>query len=405
MKKKQRAISVLLATLSWGPLTGHATSQDEEQSAVHNSATENQLITTLRDIQEQRVDGALEKIGNLVQSNPQFKLAQVIYGDLLLAKAGAIRDFGSGLSLPRNEVDGLKSEAVIRWQHHDSHPGPEYLPAHLLELAPETRHAIVVDTSRARLYLYEHQDGRYNLITDYYVSIGKNGFVKEREGDKRTPLGVYQISDFLPPAKLPTPNIYGAGAFPLNYPNALDRLRGKTGHGIWLHGTPVDTYSRQPRASDGCVTLSNSDLEVIKPLLLNRQTPIIISEGIEWLTPAELEQRKERFEATLESWRQDWESLDVERYLSHYSVNFRSDDMDYAAWTLHKRRVNGNKAFIKISLDQINLFAYPGQKEMIVVDFEQQYKSNNHSNSSRKQQYWQREADGAWRIIYEGPAS
>lgn len=403
--KRTTTASALLATLLCGPLAGHATPQGEQNSLTQASDTENQLITTLRDIQEQRVDGALEKIGSLVQSNPQFKLAQLIYADLLLAKAGPIRDFGSGLSAPREELDGLKNEAQARWQHHDSHPGPDYIPGTLLQLAPETRHAIVVDISRARLYLYEHRDGRYDLITDYYVSIGKNGAIKEREGDKRTPIGVYQISNFLPPEKLPTPNIYGAGAFPLNYPNALDRLNGKTGHGIWLHGTPVDTYSRRPRASDGCVTLSNGDLEAIKPLLLNSQTPIIITENIEWLKQDELTQRQERFNSTLESWRQDWESLDVERYLSHYSLKFRSDNMDYASWALHKRRVGENKGFINVALEQVNIFAYPGQENLRVVIFDQRYNSNNHSGTSRKQQYWQREADSAWRIIYEGPAS
>jgi hypothetical protein len=184
------ATSTLLAVLLWGPLAGHATPQDEQNSAVHASATENQLITTLRDIQEQQIDGALEKIGNLVQSNPQFKLAQLIYADLLLAKAGPIRDFGSGLVAPKQEIDGLKNEAQARWRHHDSHPGPDHIPGPLLQLAAETRHAIVVDISRARLYLYEHRDGRYELITDYYVSIGKNGAIKERGGDKRTPIGV-----------------------------------------------------------------------------------------------------------------------------------------------------------------------------------------------------------------------
>lgn len=404
MKRRTTATPVLAALLCW-PLVGHAATVAGENNSAHANDTENQLITTLRDIQAQRVDGALERIGNLVQSNPQFKLAQLIYGDLLLAKAGPIRDFGSGLGATREEINGLKNEALSRWQHHDDHPSPGHTPAPLLQLAADIRHAIVVDISRARLYLYEHRDGGYNLITDYYVSIGKNGAIKEREGDKKTPVGVYQISDFMPPERFPTPNIYGAGAFPLNYPNALDRLNGKSGHGIWLHGTASDTYSRSPRASDGCVTLSNSDLEAIKPLLVNNRTPIIISEKVEWLAPEELAQRKERFNSTLESWRQDWESRDVGRYLSHYSLKFRSDNMDHPGWVLYKQRVGANKEFINVVLERISLFAYPGAEELRVVSFDQRYNSNNHSSSSRKQQFWQREADGVWRIIYEGPAS
>lgn len=28
---------------------------------------------------------------------------------------------------------------------------------------------------------------------------------------------------------------YGGIAYTLNYPNPVDKLRGKTGHGIWIH--------------------------------------------------------------------------------------------------------------------------------------------------------------------------
>jgi murein L,D-transpeptidase YafK len=57
-------------------------------------------------------------------------------------------------------------------------------------------------------------------------------------------------------------DFYGSGAFPINYPNEWDRIRGRNGYGIWLHGTPRDTYSRPPRASDGCIVLSNEDLDL-----------------------------------------------------------------------------------------------------------------------------------------------
>lgn len=38
---------------------------------------------------------------------------------------------------------------------------------------------------------------------------------------------------------------------------------GRNGYGIWLHGTPSDTFSRPPRTSDGCVVLANTDLDEI----------------------------------------------------------------------------------------------------------------------------------------------
>ena len=92
-------------------------------------------------------------------------------------------------------------------------------------------------------------------MTDFYISLGKNGVEKQRQGDQKTPLGVYRVIS----ARERLPDFYGPGAFPLDYPNDWDRLQHRNGHGIWLHGTPSDTYSRAPWATDGCVVLTNED--------------------------------------------------------------------------------------------------------------------------------------------------
>ena len=63
------------------------------------------------------------------------------------------------------------------------------------------------------------------------------------------------------------PDLYGIGAFPLNYPNELDQHQGKTGYGIWLHGTDKSYYSRPPLDSEGCVVLTNLDLDAVKPYI------------------------------------------------------------------------------------------------------------------------------------------
>lgn len=372
-------------------------------NAAHVNDYENQLITTLRDIQEQRVDGALEKIGELVERNPSFKLAQLIYADLLLARAAPIADVGAGLvSARRDALDGLLSEARLRWEHHSNHPGSDHIPTNLLQLAPETRHVIAVDLSRSRLYLFSHEQGQYRLLSDFYVSIGKNGIAKQFEGDKKTPIGVYYTQAFLSPDGLP--DMYGAGAFPIDYPNVLDKAQGKTGYGIWLHGTPTDTYSRQPRASDGCITLSNSDLESIKPLLLKESVPVVIDERLEWVRQDSARIHVKHFDNVLSAWRNDWQSLDTERYLSHYSLEFRTGKMDYAVWAQRKKQINAAKEYVSVRLDNVEIFDYPGSEALRVVTFTQTYQSNNYNQVSRKQQYWRQEEDGAWRIIYEGPA-
>src|SRR5207253_2380867 len=108
---------------------------------------------------------------------------------------------------------------------------------------PQQKHALVVDSRRSRLYVFANADGRPRLIADYYVTLGKNGMEKTREGDQKTPIGVYHVTANLPRQKLT--DFYGAGAFPINYPNEWDKRRGRNGHGIWLQGLPSAIYARR----------------------------------------------------------------------------------------------------------------------------------------------------------------
>src|SRR5881396_2111821 len=142
-----------------------------------------------------------------------------------------------------------------------SRPSEDRLPRYVLQLHPGQKHVLVVDSRRSRLYVFGNDQGRPRLVADFYVTLGKNGVEKTREGDQKTPIGVYHVTGNLPRSKLT--DFYGAGAFPINYPYEWDRRRGRNGHGIWLHGVPADLYSRPPRASDGCLVFANPDLESI----------------------------------------------------------------------------------------------------------------------------------------------
>jgi hypothetical protein len=77
-----------------------------------------------------------------------------------------------------------------------------------------------VDTSRSRLFVYANDFGRPRYVTDFYISLGKNGVEKSREGDQKTPLGVYTIIAM----KDKLPDFYGTNAYPLSYPNEWDKL-------------------------------------------------------------------------------------------------------------------------------------------------------------------------------------
>ena len=354
-------------------------------------------------IEQRKLDAALEQTDVLLKQYPNFRLGHLIKGDLLLARTRPINAFGAASNAPADKVADLRAEAIARLQAYRQKPNANVVPRYLLQLQSDQRYAIVVDTQKSRLYLYENdaKTGRPHFVADYYVTQGKLGAEKIKEGDKRTPIGVYHVTSSLEPRKIG--DFYGSGAFPISYPNEWDKRNGKSGHGIWLHGTPSDTYSRPPKASDGCVVLANTDLNQLAKNLQIGLTPVIISPSIEWTSIDDWAKERAELNRTMNSWRTDWESRDTDRFLRHYSRRFQGDGQNFSAFAQQKREVNEAKEWIKVTVSNVSMFRNPGKDEMVVVTFAQDYRSNNTNQTSRKRQYWIRE-DGAWKIIYEGAA-
>jgi murein L,D-transpeptidase YafK len=366
--------------------------------AAAAATPEDRLSQVFQSIEANRLDEALKRVDALIRDHPNFRLAHLVRGDLLLARTRPLQTFGNvAKTVPPEKIDGMREEALARLRAQRSRPGDDRLPRNVLQLHPGQKHAFLVDSRRSRLYVFSNAEGRPRLIADYYVTLGKNGIDKAREGDQKTPVGVYHVTANLPRKKLT--DFYGSGAFPINYPNEFDRRLGRNGHGIWLHGVPSDVYSRPPRASDGCIVLANADLESLGQYVQVGLTPVIIADEIEWSDAAALEAERRSLAAAVEQWRADWQSRDTERYLAHYSAKF--DDL--AGFSAHKRKVNAGKRWIKLGVSQVSMFRYPRQGDFVMVTFEQDYRSDTLSNVMRKRQYWQKEG-ARWKIIHEGAA-
>lgn len=371
---------------------------------VSDSGPEETLARIFAEIEANRLGNALQLTEALLRQHPNYRLANLIKGDLLLAKAQPIQTFGALSTAPADKVADLRAEALVRLKAYREKPPTDFVPRYLLQMEQDQRYAIVVDTKRSRLYLYENDrknGGRPRFVADYYITHGKLGAEKLAEGDKKTPIGVYHVTANLPKQKLA--DLYGSGAFPLNYPNEWDKRQGRGGSGIWLHGTPSDTFARPPRASDGCVVLTNQDLDVVAKNLQVGLTPVIISDTVEWLSLDDWNRERSELNKTIEAWRADWESRDTERYLKHYSKRFKSGDQNFDEFAAQKKQVNASKEWIKVKVNNLSVFRNPGKDEVVVVSFEQDYRSNNLDNQMKKRQYWLRE-DGKWKIIYEGSA-
>lgn len=360
------------------------------------------LVSALDDMAAGRLNAAIGLLAPLVRRTPTFHLAQLVYGDALLAKTGVIHGLG-GPGMPAAKLADLRAEARVRLAHYLHPPRAGRVPASLIELSPTQRRVVLVDQSQSRLYVFRNVNGRPVLSADYYVTTGRNGPLKAREGDQRTPVGVYWITGRI--GRTALPDFYGVGALPVSYPNEWDERYGRTGFGIWIHGVPSDTYSRPPRASDGCMALPNVDMRSVLASLDPRTTPVVIAEHVRWEQPDVVAERRATLRDAIAAWRRDWQSLDFARYARHYARDFRSNGKDLHAWLAHKRRVDDAKRYVRVRLSDVSMLAYPGEHDLVVVDFDQDYRSSNYAARTPKRQYWRREADGHWRIVYEGESA
>src|SRR5450756_1594410 len=118
-----KLISLLLCSLLACSVNAHA--------GPDSSSTEVQLAKSLQAINDNHLDIALNEADNLLRVNPNFKLAQLVKADLLMARAGAIDNIGSAANAPHDKIEYLRDEARVRLHRAVSYT---HLRAH------ETRH-------------------------------------------------------------------------------------------------------------------------------------------------------------------------------------------------------------------------------------------------------------------------
>ncbi|MBF0418973.1 MAG: L,D-transpeptidase [Magnetococcales bacterium] len=347
------------------------------------------LLQGLELIAQGRTSEAEAVVHDVLVQQPDFRLANVVLGDLFLMKTGKLTQFASGVAGYDKELADLLAEAKVRLENAKSSP-QDVMPGELLRISANHRYALVVDLSRSRLHLFQNKQSIPEKVADFYVTIGKEGGGKEQQGDKKTPIGLYRITGRIESGSLP--GFYGAGALPLDYPNPWDQMHHRTGSGIWLHGTPVETYSRPPRASDGCVVLTNPDFKVLSQWLAV-DDPVVLTQHIDWIPADEWRRRRELISQRIDQWRSDWTRLKGTGVLRHYSTQYRSGHLDDALWN-HLQ--DGD-----VALKDPGIMSYPGVENMVVVTWEGVPQTDTGNRGVPMTQYWRLEENSDWKIIFE----
>ena len=365
---------------------------------------ESLLIKSLEFISNGELDQASKIIDKLIVLAPNFKLAHLIRGDILTAYSMSIDNFGgSAVEINSNKVKELKKEAQRRISRYLISNINNELPKFNILPSETDKYLIYVDMDSSRLFVFQNIKGKYLYLSDHYVSIGKNGYGKKFEGDKKTPFGTYFIQKKI---QRKLGDFYGGGAYPLNYPNEYDKVKKFTGSGIWIHGTPKSTYSRAPEASDGCIVLSNTDLVEIENILNTTGTPIILSNisiaKLSLRSDEDIKEDQKHILNLINKWKESWASANYIEFIKFYDNNAMYNNSDFKKWTRTKKIVFKKSKGIKIFLSDISIYEYPSKDEQLrIVLFDQDYASNLIKNTVRKKQIWKVENE-EWKIIYEG---
>lgn len=273
------------------------------------------------------------------------------------------------------------------------------LPAYVLQLPPSVGVVLVADTGASALYRYRNGTDGISLVDTHYMSIGENGVGKTRPWDRRTPIGIYFVSDELDTATLHPK--YGVMAFPLDYPSTWDRLHERSGDGIWLHGVDEKDGQRPPLDTDGCLALPNASLLEIADDIVPLSTPVIIARQMRWADRGDLAELGSDLQAAVDAWAQSYKSGDLHRYFSLYDDDFVYRGMDRTEWLAFRTATVGSRALDELIIKGLTLLAVPDDDALYLSRFEQTLVEGARRVTTMKRLYWRRTGKGVFRIVAE----
>lgn len=243
------------------------------------------------------------------------------------------------------------------------------------------QYLIFCEKNNKKLTLYKKQNESFTKVLDENVIIGEKMGDKHIEGDKRTPEGVYDLTSKI--TKLDS--FYGPLALVTSYPNKFDKSLKKKGHGIWIHGMPLN--QNREEYTKGCIALDNPELQSLdKNINVQKSVVMISEENMKAVTKRELT----RIFAFIYSWKDAWKTSDIEKYLTFYSKDFKkANGANYTDFSKYKERLFSRNEDKLIHFSNINIMPYPNSlnKNMFKIEMDQIYKTRSYNFEGKKELY------------------
>jgi murein L,D-transpeptidase YafK len=252
-------------------------------------------------------------------------------------------------------------------------------------------HFVAVDKAR-QSFLFFEKKSPLKLKYTYPCTTGQQAGDKQKLNDLRTPEGVYFV-DYKIASGLDFKE-YGGIAYTLNYPNPVDRLRGKTGHGIWIHSKG---FGIVPRDTRGCVAIGLADITEIGPSLTSG-TAVILAERLdEKRIPVQDNGSARQLRRLMAQWSNAWAARSPKMFDFYDPEAYtRAMPENFAAFRQNKERLFSFLKSIKIYNREIHVLEGPGYW---VTWAEQLYVASNLSTEGTRRLYWQKDKNNVFRIV------
>ncbi|AXP08569.1 hypothetical protein DZD33_05395 [Campylobacter hepaticus] len=248
------------------------------------------------------------------------------------------------------------------------------------------------------LRVYSYNDGK--ITKDFEQKEIITGIMgdKKIEGDLKTPVGFYELGRKFNPGD----PYYGPFAFATTYPNLLDKVQGKTGGGIWIHGYPLDGSRLDEFKTKGCIALLNEDLEKFAQTIQGKKVFAMTEEK------EKIRAKKDEIAgllADLFTWKLAWTHNNIDAYLDFYDEKEfkRFDKMKFEQFTAMKKLIFSRKEDKEIKFSDINISPYPNLKNEIIyrISFYEDYYTKNYQFKGNKILYVKIDNKGKMKILAE----
>ena len=211
--------------------------------------------------------------------------------------------------------------------------GYRKIPESLI-LLPKGVNVVIVEKNTQRIYLYSSNNNLIYQKLNFQCSTGEISGIKLQQGDKKTPEGIYFFTDEYEDKDL-TP-VYGKKAFPIDYPNFIDKRENRGGSAIWLHGT---NKKLKPINSNGCIVMQNKEILQMSQFLALNKTPIILTKKIVYQDKKNLNKQKYEILKMLGNWIKAINEENYNNYIKFYASNYLPEPKWWTTWHQARKKI------------------------------------------------------------------